>query len=59
VFDFIKRTARAAVPGTPPFDPQRSLDGERDIEILKPIPVSSDGLDLELNGKVLGVYDKG
>jgi peroxisomal enoyl-CoA hydratase 2 len=59
VFDFIKRTAWAAVPGTPPFDPQRSVDGERGIEILKPIPVSSDGLDLELNGKVLGVYDKG
>jgi acyl dehydratase len=59
VFDFIKRTVSTAVPGTPPFDPQRSVDGERGIEILQPIPVSSDGLDLELSGKVLGVYDKG
>lgn len=47
------------MPGTPPFDPQRSVDGERGIEILRPIPTSSQGLDLELNGQVLGVYDKG
>jgi peroxisomal enoyl-CoA hydratase 2 len=26
---------------------------------LRPIPVSSEGLDLELNGKIIGVYDKG
>jgi len=51
--------AGAAVPGTPPFDPQRSVDGERGIEILQTIPTSSMGLDLELNGNVLGVYDKG
>ena len=27
--------------------------------MLRPIPVSSEGLDLEINGKVVGVYDKG
>jgi hypothetical protein len=59
VFDFIARTVSASVPGTPPFDPQRSVDGERSIEILRPIPTSSEGLDLELRGKVIGVYDKG
>lgn len=59
VFDFISRTANTDIPGTPPFDPQRSVDGERGIEILRPIPTSSTGLDLELRGKVIGVYDKG
>ena len=34
VFDFISRTTSAEVPGTPPFDAQRSVDGERGIEIL-------------------------
>jgi hypothetical protein len=47
------------VPGVPPFDAQKSVDGERGIEILKPLPVSSDGLDLEVRNKVVGVYDKG
>ncbi|OLN91687.1 putative enoyl-CoA hydratase 2 [Colletotrichum chlorophyti] len=59
VFDFIARTINVDVPGVPPFDPQRSVDGERGIEILQQIPVSSDGLDLEIRGKVIGVYDKG
>lgn len=43
----------------PPFDPQRSVDGERGIEILKPIPTSSEGLDLEISPEIVGVYDKG
>ncbi|CAM1505002.1 Fc.00g106390.m01.CDS01 [Cosmosporella sp. VM-42] len=59
VFDFIARTTAAPVPGTPPFDAQRSVDGERGIEILKPIPSCSEGLDLEVQNKVIGVYDKG
>ncbi|KAF6806023.1 peroxisomal multifunctional enzyme [Colletotrichum sojae] len=59
VFDFIARTTSGEVPGVPPFDAQRSVDGERGIEILKPIPVSSEGLDLEIRNKVIGVYDKG
>lgn len=49
----------ADVPGTPRFDAQRSVDGERGIEILKTIPTSSEGLDLEIQNKVIGVYDKG
>lgn len=47
------------VPGTPPFDVQNSVDGERGIEIVAPLPVSSEGLDLEIHHKVIGVYDKG
>ncbi|KAH0442489.1 peroxisomal dehydratase [Colletotrichum camelliae] len=59
VFDFIARTTSGQVPGVPPFDAQRSVDGERGIEIIRPIPVSSAGLDLEVRNKVIGVYDKG
>lgn len=59
MFDFIARTTAEPVPGTPPFDAQRSVDGERSIEIVNPIPASSEGLDLEIHGTVLGVYDKG
>lgn len=51
--------SNAPVPGTPPFDPQRSVDGERGLEIVNPLPVDSSGLDLEIRGQVLGVYDKG
>ncbi|OCK75610.1 Thioesterase/thiol ester dehydrase-isomerase [Lepidopterella palustris CBS 459.81] len=59
VFDFIQRTVSGDIPGVPPFDPKRSVDGERGIEIVRPIPISSEGLDLEINGSVIGVYDKG
>ncbi|KAI1843559.1 hypothetical protein JX266_010192 [Neoarthrinium moseri] len=59
VFDFIARTTTVDVPGIPPFDPQRSVDGERGIEIVRPLPVSSEGLDLEIRNKVIGAYDKG
>ncbi|KAF4982859.1 hypothetical protein FZEAL_1609 [Fusarium zealandicum] len=59
VFDFISRMISADVPGTPPFDVQRSVDGERGIEVVRPLPVSSEGLDLEVRNKVIGVYDKG
>lgn len=59
VFDFIARMISGDVPGVPPFDAQRSVDGERGIEILRPLPVSSNGLDLEIHNKVIGVYDKG
>lgn len=61
VFDFIERmiASNAPVPGTPPFDPQRSVDGERGLEVIHPLPVDSSGLDLEIRGKIIGVYDKG
>ncbi|KAF2794518.1 Thioesterase/thiol ester dehydrase-isomerase [Melanomma pulvis-pyrius CBS 109.77] len=61
VFDFIERmiSSNAPIPGAPPFDPQRSVDGERGLEIISPLPVDPSGLDLEIQGKVIGVYDKG
>ncbi|KAI1129014.1 HotDog domain-containing protein [Nemania abortiva] len=60
VFDHVARTTLEPVlPGTLLFDAQRSVDSERGIEILNPIPTSSAGLDLEIHGKVLGLYDRG
>ncbi|KAJ4286778.1 hypothetical protein N0V90_013030 [Kalmusia sp. IMI 367209] len=59
VYDFFARALVTDVPGVPAFDPQRSVDGERGIEILQPIPVSSEGLDLEISPEIVGVYDKG
>ncbi|ORY09235.1 HotDog domain-containing protein [Clohesyomyces aquaticus] len=59
VYDFFERALVTDVPGVPPFDPKRSVDGERGIEILRPVPVSSDGLDLEITPEIVGVYDKG
>jgi peroxisomal enoyl-CoA hydratase 2 len=59
VYDFFERALVTDVPGVPTFDPKRSVDGERGIEILHPIPTSSDGLDLEISPEIVGVYDKG
>ncbi|KAL5411413.1 hypothetical protein PMIN04_010267 [Paraphaeosphaeria minitans] len=58
VYDFFARALVTDVPGVPPFDPQRSVDGERGIEILQRIPVSSAGLDLEITPEIVGMYDK-
>ncbi len=49
----------ADVPGVPPFDAQRSMDGERGIAILRALPASSEGMDLAIRNKVIGVYHKG
>lgn len=59
VFDFFEKTIVGSIPGTPPFDPKRSVDGEKGIEILKQLPTSSYGMDLQWESKVIGVYDKG
>jgi hypothetical protein len=47
------------VPVVPPFDAQRSVDGERGIEIVWTVPISSNGLAVEVQNKCIGVYDKG
>ena len=43
----------------PKFDTKHVLDGERKMQFLKPLPVSSAGRKFEVRSKVLGVYDKG
>ncbi|KAI1186677.1 HotDog domain-containing protein [Nemania serpens] len=59
VFDFATRTTSEPIPGVPPFDARRSVDGERGIEIVNPIPTSSMGMDLEIQSRVLGIFDRG
>jgi len=41
------------------LDWTRGVDGERYIEILKPIPTTSAGKHFELRRETLGAYDKG
>ncbi|CAI6340525.1 unnamed protein product [Periconia digitata] len=59
VIDFYARSNAEPIPGVPKFDTKHVLDGERKIEFLKPLPVTSEGRKFEIRSKVLGVYDKG
>lgn len=59
VTDFYARQKANPVPGVPKFDPKRSVDGQRKLTVLKPLPPSSAGKQFELCSKVIGVYDKG
>jgi len=47
------------IPGVPPVDQTRVLDGQRHIQIFKPLPLSSAGKDFELQITCLGISDKG
>ncbi|UPX14537.1 uncharacterized protein EKO05_0005015 [Ascochyta rabiei] len=59
VIDFYARSNAEPIDGVPKFDTKHVLDGERKLQFLKPIPVSSEGRKFEIRSKVLGVYDKG
>lgn len=59
VTDFYARQKANPVPGVPKFDPRRSVDGQRKLTVLKPLPPTSAGKQFELRNKVIGVYDKG
>ena len=59
VIDFYARSNSTPIAGVPKFDTKGVLDGERKLQFLKPIPVSSEGRKFEVRSKVLGVYDKG
>ncbi|KAK5990566.1 putative dehydratase NIT22 [Cladobotryum mycophilum] len=59
VIDFYASQKAIKIPGVPDFDSKRVVDGQRKIEFLKPLPVSSEGYKFEIRQKVLGVYDKG
>ncbi|KAF2225649.1 peroxisomal dehydratase [Elsinoe ampelina] len=52
-------SGRTTIPGVPPLDPRRAVDGERHIEFLQPLPASSAGRTFEVRSRVLGAYDKG
>ncbi|EON67804.1 hypothetical protein W97_07059 [Coniosporium apollinis CBS 100218] len=63
VIDFYARSASSAasIPGVPKLDTRRVVDGERKIEFVKRLPVTSEegGKKFEVKSRVLGVYDKG
>ncbi|KAF2148199.1 Thioesterase/thiol ester dehydrase-isomerase [Myriangium duriaei CBS 260.36] len=52
-------SGRGSIPGVPPLDSRRVVDGERHIDFLRPLPASSDGRKFVVKSKVVGVYDKG
>lgn len=59
VIDFHATQGAVRIPGVPDLDPARLVDGDRTIQILRPLPVTSRGRDFEFRSRVLGVYDKG
>jgi hypothetical protein len=59
VIDFYARSNGEPIEGVPKFDTKNVVDGERKIELFKPLPVTSEGRKFEIRSKVLGVYDKG
>ncbi|KAF2191017.1 Thioesterase/thiol ester dehydrase-isomerase [Zopfia rhizophila CBS 207.26] len=59
VIDFYARSASTPIEGVPKFDTKHVLDGERKLQFLKPLPVTSEGRNFEIRSKVIGVYDKG
>ncbi|KAI0903369.1 Thioesterase/thiol ester dehydrase-isomerase [Ustulina deusta] len=59
VIDFYASQKAVKIPGVPEFDARRTVDGQRLIQLLKPLPTTSEGKKFEIRTKVLGVYDKG
>ncbi|KAF1814841.1 Thioesterase/thiol ester dehydrase-isomerase [Eremomyces bilateralis CBS 781.70] len=59
VIDFYARASATPIPGVPKLDSKRTVDGERKMTFLKPIPTTSEGRQFEVRSKVIGVYDKG
>lgn len=57
--DFEASQTSTDIPGVPNLDSSRLVDGQRTIQLLKPLPVTSVGRDFESRSKVLGIYDKG
>ncbi|VUC32643.1 unnamed protein product [Clonostachys rosea] len=59
VIDFYGTLGSTDIPGIPKLDPRRLVDGDRAVEIYKPLPTTSLGREFEFRSKVIGVYDKG
>ncbi|KAI1425395.1 Thioesterase/thiol ester dehydrase-isomerase [Xylaria sp. FL1777] len=59
VIDFYASQKAVKIPGVPEFDARRTVDGQRLIQLFKPLPTTSEGKKFEIRTKVLGVYDKG
>lgn len=59
MIDFYASQKAVEIPGVPALNPQRLVDGDRTIQIMKPLPPTSFGCDFEFRSTILGVYDKG
>ncbi|OBT58862.1 hypothetical protein VE04_00929 [Pseudogymnoascus sp. 24MN13] len=59
IIDYYTTTRTPAIPGVPPVDQTRVLDGQRHIQIFQPLPASSTDHAFELQITCLGVADKG
>ncbi|KAK7216002.1 hypothetical protein V2G26_004005 [Clonostachys chloroleuca] len=59
VTDFYAAQGAVKIPGVPELDPVRLVDGDRTIEMLKLLPVTSEGRQFEFRSKIVGVFDKG
>ncbi|KAJ4252787.1 hypothetical protein NW762_010693 [Fusarium torreyae] len=59
VIDFYSAQDSPKIPGGSRLDTKRLVDGHRAIEMLKRLPVVSDGHDFEFQSRVQGIYDKG
>ncbi|KAK0388819.1 hypothetical protein NLU13_5062 [Sarocladium strictum] len=59
VIDFYATQSSLEIPGVPSLNPERLVDGDRTIQIVKQLPTTSAGREFEFRSTVLGVYDKG
>ena len=59
VVDFYAKAGAMEIPNVPKLDARRVVDGQRYIKFLKPIPTTSQGKNVEVRSKIVGVYDKG
>ena len=59
VIDFYATQGSVEIPGVPDLDPMRLVDGDRTLQVIRPLPVTSEGRSFEFRSRVLGVYDKG
>ncbi|KAF4124231.1 MaoC like domain [Geosmithia morbida] len=59
VIDFYATQGAVKIPGVPDLDPTRLVDGDRTLQVVRPLPVTSAGRQFEFRSHVLGVWDKG
>lgn len=57
--DYLGSQEPVVVPGAPQLDPRRVLDAQRQLQIYRQLPVSSEGRQFEIQSRVAAVYDKG
>ncbi|CAI6090580.1 unnamed protein product [Clonostachys chloroleuca] len=59
VIGFYGTVGSTDIPGVHKLDPRGLVDGDRTVEIYKPLPTTLLGHDFEFRSKLIDVYDKG